>query len=98
LPSWGPVEEPKPAPMPLLLVQAFVNTWEGDHDTDLLRDPLSAQRWFVETGLLAATDTLTADELRFAQVVREGIRGLLAANADAVPPGAKDVEPLMALA
>ncbi len=31
MPSWAPDEEIKPAPMPLLLVQSFVNTWDGDH-------------------------------------------------------------------
>ena len=30
LPLWVPGEETKPAPMPLLLVQSFVNTWDGD--------------------------------------------------------------------
>ena len=41
MPSWVQAEETKPAPMPLLLVQAFVNTWVGDDDTDALRDPES---------------------------------------------------------
>ena len=27
MPSWVSGEESKPAPMPLLLVQSFVNTW-----------------------------------------------------------------------
>ena len=36
MPSWVPDQETKPAPMPLLLVQSFVNTWDGDHGSDLL--------------------------------------------------------------
>ena len=31
MPSWVPGQETKPAPMPLLLVQSFVNTWDGTH-------------------------------------------------------------------
>src|SRR5215472_3607164 len=43
LPSWVPGQETKPAPMPLLLVQSFVNTWDGDHGSDLLLDPAAAR-------------------------------------------------------
>ena len=43
LPSWVPDDETKPAPMPLLVVQSFVNTWEADSGTDVLADPASAQ-------------------------------------------------------
>jgi predicted RNA-binding Zn ribbon-like protein len=39
LPAWVPENETKPAPMPLLVVQSFVNTWEADAGTDLLGDP-----------------------------------------------------------
>ena len=38
LPAWVPEHETKPAPMPLLVVQSFVNTWEADAGTDLLGD------------------------------------------------------------
>jgi predicted RNA-binding Zn ribbon-like protein len=98
MPSWVQAEETKPAPMPLLLVQAFVNTWVGDDNSDLLRDPETAQRWFVEAGLLQSGDPLGAEDLRTAQRVRESIRGLLAANADATPPAAEDLAPLRDLA
>jgi len=43
LPSWVSEIETKPAPLPLLLVQAFVNTYEADTDTDLLVDPRPAR-------------------------------------------------------
>ena len=39
LPTWVPDIETKPAPMPLLVVQSFVNTWESDTGVDLLADP-----------------------------------------------------------
>jgi hypothetical protein len=34
-PSWVPGQEIKPAPMPLLLVQSFVNTSDGGIGSDL---------------------------------------------------------------
>jgi hypothetical protein len=34
-PSWVPDQEIKPGPMPLLLVQSFVNTWDSDNRSDL---------------------------------------------------------------
>ena len=59
LPSWVPDDETKPAPMPLLVVQSFVNTWEGDSGTDLLADPASAGRWLRDAGLLDAAEVET---------------------------------------
>jgi predicted RNA-binding Zn ribbon-like protein len=94
LPSWAPQDEPKPAPIPLLLVQAFVNSFEADTDTDLLREPETAQSWLAAAGLAGATTVLTYEELRTARQVRESIRSLLAANAGAPAPSARDLEPL----
>jgi len=53
LPSWVPDAETKPAPMPLLVVQSFVNTREADSGVDLLADPASASRWLRDAGLIA---------------------------------------------
>jgi predicted RNA-binding Zn ribbon-like protein len=79
LPSWVPDVETKPAPMPLLVVQSFVNTWEGDSGVDLLGDPPSASRWLRDTGL---TDPGSEDvDDAMARVVRESIRALLVHNA-----------------
>lgn len=58
--------------MPLLLVQAFVNTLDVDQGEDLL-DP----EWFVSAGLLHASANAGADELELARAMRESIRGLL---------------------
>ena len=60
LPSWVPGDEVKPAPLPLLLVQAFVNTWEGDSGFDLLADASAARPWLADTGLLTGTAALDA--------------------------------------
>jgi predicted RNA-binding Zn ribbon-like protein len=74
LPSWYPFAgEGKPAPMPLLVVQAFLNTWYLEGGSDLLSDPETAQ-------LLSPAATVTPDELKVARCVRESIRGLLSAR------------------
>jgi predicted RNA-binding Zn ribbon-like protein len=78
LPSWYPFAgERKPAPMPLLLVQAFLNTWYFERDFDLLSDPDTARPWLVDAQLLPRTATVTAGELQVARSIRESIRGLL---------------------
>jgi predicted RNA-binding Zn ribbon-like protein len=93
LPSWYPGSEAKPAPMPLLLVQAFVNTHDLEDDADLLADLPAARRWLVETGLLAQDAPLSQADVELARDVREGIRALMD---DHEARGA--VEPLRALA
>jgi predicted RNA-binding Zn ribbon-like protein len=84
-PSWAPEDETKPAPMPLRLLQSFVNTWEGDSGVDLLADAEAGPpRWLQEAGLLPGSDV----DLVRVRAIREGIRGLLVANA-----GKSDLEP-----
>ena len=65
-PPWVPTAETKPAPMPLLLVQSFVNTWEGDAETDLLGEPASARAWLSDAGLLSGHGHLGDDDLALA--------------------------------
>jgi predicted RNA-binding Zn ribbon-like protein len=81
---WVSDIETKPAPMPLLVVQSFVNTWESDTGVDLLADPDEGPRWLQEAGLLRSP----AVDLAQARVIREAIRGLLVANS-----GEGEVEP-----
>ena len=98
IPSWVPGEESKPALMPLLLVQSFVNTWDGDHNSDLLLDPATARDWLAEAGLWSAERTPDPAELHRARAVREGIRAMLAANSGGPAPASDDIEPLRAVA
>ena len=63
--------------MPLLLVQAFLNTRYFEGDSDLLSDPETARRWLVDAQLLPRTATVTAAELEEARSMRESIRRLL---------------------
>ena len=79
-PSWVPDQEIKPAPMPLLLVQSFVNTWDGDNRSDLLLDPAAARDWLTGAGLWSAKRAPDPAELYLARGVREGIRATLVAN------------------
>ncbi len=98
LPSWYPfAEESKPAPMPLLLVQAFLNTRNLQGDSDLLSDPETARPWLVDTQLLPRTATVTAAELEEARSMRESVRRLLNfRNREA--HGARVLRPLRELA
>ena len=98
MPSWVPGEESKPAPMPLLLVQSFVNTWDGDRGTDLLLDPAAAREWLTEAGLWSAGRAPDPAELHLARTVREGIRAMLEANSGGPAPAPSDIEPLQAVA
>lgn len=94
LPTWVPGPEAKPAPMPLLLVQSFVNTWEADTGTDLLLDDEEAARvWLREAGLLQTVcEALDLAELRG---LRESIRTLLVHHSDGPLPTDVDLHPLV---
>jgi predicted RNA-binding Zn ribbon-like protein len=80
LPSWVSADEDKPAPMPLLRVQAFVNTLDVDQGTDLLRDHDAAIAWLADVGLVAPGTDVSDERLELALEVREAIRSLLRRN------------------
>jgi predicted RNA-binding Zn ribbon-like protein len=98
LPSWANPEESKPAPGALLLVQAFVNTWDAEHGTDLLDRVETADPWLRETGLAAPSADPPEEELRQAREVRESLRAVLAHNGDGTRPEPAELAPLGALA
>lgn len=97
-PEWVPQPETKPAPSPLLLVQAFVNTWESDSGIDLLVDHGTARDWLSEAGLLGADARLTDEDLNTARAVREAIRALLVRNGGGPPPTAAELAALRTVA
>ena len=97
MPSWVPSEETKPAPMPLLLVQSFVNTWDGDRGSDLLLDPAAARDWLTQAGLWSTESAPDPAELHLARGAREGIRAMLVANSGGPPPAPGDLQPLQAV-
>jgi predicted RNA-binding Zn ribbon-like protein len=80
LPSWYPAAETKPAPMPLLLVQAFLNTRDFEDDSDMLEETAQARTWLVDTELLDVSAALTTEDLDVARSVRDSIRSLLSSR------------------
>jgi predicted RNA-binding Zn ribbon-like protein len=97
LPAWVGPDELKPAPGPLLLVQAFVNTKNLDTGTDLLADAETGNEWLHLSGLLGPEATAAAGDLRAARDVRESLRALIAHNGDGPAPTADDLRPLQAV-
>ena len=51
VPSWASHVEDKLAPMPLLLVQAYVDTVDRDLGTDILAHADQARAWLADAGL-----------------------------------------------
>ncbi len=101
LPSWASHLEPKPAPMPLLLVQAFVDTLDTDLGTDVLAQPDEARAWLADAGLRdpgppgsGRFDPDLRGDLRLASDVRESIRALVGRNTGNEPLTEDDVKPL----
>jgi predicted RNA-binding Zn ribbon-like protein len=104
LPTWYPdPDEAKPAPMPLLRVQAFLNTLDLEQDVDRLEDPRSARNWLIDAGLVGQDRRVSTTELVAAREVRDCLRSLLEpgacrdAGASAGVP-AEDLEALRSLA
>ena len=95
LPSWYPGSETKPAPMPLLLVQAFLNTRDLEDGADLLAGLPGGRAWLIDAGLLDEDARLTEADLEVARAVREDIRALLEAGDGSAAGGV--LEPLRAL-
>lgn len=83
---WPGDDEPKPAPAPLTLVQALVNTVELPDGPDRLADPTDARTWLVDTSLLAPQAELTDTDLDLVRAVREALREMLVHNGGGPPP------------
>jgi predicted RNA-binding Zn ribbon-like protein len=96
-PSWSVPEETKPAPRPLLLVQAFINTWDAERGTDVFLDPASARDWLTRAGMWSERNSPEPAELFLARNVREDLRALLAVNNGGPPPASDDLRTLQAL-
>jgi predicted RNA-binding Zn ribbon-like protein len=97
LPSWYPGTESKPAPTPLLRVQAFLNTVDVEEETDLLADRAAAAEWLTEVGLLPPGGELTDADLELAREVRDCLRDLTASDGDEAAED-EDLEALRKLA
>jgi predicted RNA-binding Zn ribbon-like protein len=95
--TWSLPQETKPAPRPLRLVQAFVNTWDGDLRVDTLLDPEAARAWLVKAGMWNEAGLPEPGELHDARKVREGIRAMLVTNGGGPGAPPHELQPLRAL-
>jgi len=93
LPSWASHVDFKAAPMPLLRVQAFVDTLDLDLRRDILADPEEARAWLADAGLRESGPDFRAD-LRLAREARESIRALIGHDAESEPLTPDQLEPL----
>ena len=97
-PSTFGAHESKPAPMPLRLVQGFLNTVDLEEGTDLLADPKSARDWLLAARLVDRHVRLTPPELERAREVRESLRRLLERDGGDRREAQERLAPLRALA
>jgi predicted RNA-binding Zn ribbon-like protein len=95
---WPADEEPKPAPGPLLRVQALVNTVELPAGPDRLADPDNARPWLIDNDLMASDAGLSAADLQTLRDVREALRALLMRNGGGRSPTDAELAPLRAVA
>jgi predicted RNA-binding Zn ribbon-like protein len=101
LPSWASHVEDKLAPMPLLLVQAFVDTVDQDLGTDIFADPDRARAWLADAGLRlpepqnpGRPEPGFTDDLALAREARQSIRALVGRNTGNEPLAPDDLAPL----
>lgn len=73
--------ESKPAPAPLLALQAFVNTLDVESGADLLDSPAEFRGWLRHTELERPPIHVSYRDLSRARELRDTLRALLAANA-----------------
>ena len=84
--QWPGDDESKPAPRPLMLVQALINTVERPDGSDRLAEVADARPWLVDNHLLAPHVELTDADLDLVRAAREALRAMLVHNAGGPPP------------
>ncbi len=95
---WFGDREAKPAPEPLRLVQALINTIDRESGQDRLADPTDAAPWLADNGLLPVGATLSDDDRRTVVALREALRALVIHNTGGPPPGTAALAPLRRIA
>ncbi|MFL5804779.1 MAG: CGNR zinc finger domain-containing protein [Roseiflexaceae bacterium] len=74
----------RPAPGPLGLVQAFINTVDIEEQREELITPERLRAWLAAHGLMDGADPMSEADLRRAIAFREALRALLLANNDGI--------------
>ena len=82
----SPVGGQRPAPEPLWLVQAFVNSRDLRTAGDDLATPARLSAWLDRHGLLGDGEPASESDLRRAVELREALRELLASNGGPTEP------------
>jgi len=77
--------EGKPAPLPLLAVQAFANTLDVEDGVDHLASPETFAAWLRDKELGASGLRVDEQELAGARRLRDAVRALLVANRTGEP-------------
>ena len=95
---WHDDLERKPAPGPLICVQALVNTVERPDGADRLAEPDEARRWLVDNNLLTPNADLNPADLDLVRDVRESLRALLVQNAGGPAPSEAELAALRQVA
>jgi predicted RNA-binding Zn ribbon-like protein len=95
---WIAEDESKPAPGPLLRVQALVNSVELPAGPDRLAEPVDAQPWLIDNHLLSPDVDLDDADLQLVRGVREALRALLVRNGGGPSPTKADLAPLHSVA
>jgi predicted RNA-binding Zn ribbon-like protein len=75
----------RPAPAPLEVVRAYVNTLDLEQGSDALATPAALAAWLDGAGLGGVGSTPGVDELARALELREALRALLRAHAQGGP-------------
>lgn len=96
--QWPGDAEPKPAPAPLIRVQALVNTVERPHGADRLATVADATPWLVANGLVDGGSQPDAADLLLLRTMREALRALLIHNSGGPAPPADALSALRDLA
>lgn len=72
--------ESKPAPVPLLAVQAFANTLDIETSTDLFDSPELFKDWLLRSELAVPEISVSVKDMQIADRLRAIVRDLLVAN------------------
>ena len=101
VPSWASHVEDKLAPMPLLLVQAYVDTLDQDLGTDIFAHGDQARAWLADAGLRVPDPDQPdpnspgfTEDLRLAREVRQSLRALIGHDREDEPLTPDDLAPL----